>query len=218
MTSDIAFLDPAVAAYLSTHTTAPTALEERLIAETQAMKWAQMQIGFPQARFMALLARILQPKTVVEVGVFTGYSALVVAQELTDDATLIACDISEEWTSIGKPYWEEAGVADRIDLRIAPASETLEALPADTSVDMAFIDADKTGYLGYLNQLIPLMNARSVVLVDNVLWDGHIVDHADQSDDTVALRAFNAAMLAEDRVDVALLPVGDGVSMITLAR
>ena len=218
MTSDIAFLDASVAAYLAAHSTPPTAIEQRLIDATQQMAYAQMQIGFPQARFMALLTRILQPKTVIEVGVFTGYSALVVAQELAEDATLIACDISEEWTSVGKPFWGEAGVADRIDLRIAPAAESLAALPADTKVDLAFIDADKTGYHGYVDQLIPLMHDRSVVLVDNVLWDGAIVDDGDQSDDTVALRAFNAAMLADPRVDVALLPVGDGLSMITLAR
>jgi len=218
MTSDIAFLDPAVAAYLSAHSTAPSELEQRLIDQTQTMERAGMQIGFPQARFMALLARIMQPRTVIEIGVFTGYSALVVAQELATDATVIACDLSEEWTSVAMSYWQEAGVADIIDLRIAPAADTLAALPADTRVDLAFIDADKTGYHGYLNQLIPLMHERSVVLVDNVLWDGYIVDDNDQSDDTVALREFNNAMLADDRVDVALLPVGDGVSMITLAR
>lgn len=218
MTSEIAFLEPAVAAYLSSHTTAPSELEQRLIDQTQTMAGGQMQVGFPQARFMALLARILQPTTVVEVGVFTGYSALVVAQELRNDATLIACDISEEWTSVGKTFWAEAGVADRIDLRIGPASESLAALPPDTLVDMAFVDADKSGYQGYLNQLIPLMHPRSVVLVDNVLWDGFIANDADQSHDTVALRAFNDAMLADPRVDIALLPIGDGVSMITLAR
>ena len=220
MTSDIAFLDPAVAQYLGAHTTPPTEIEQRLIDETQSMTYAMMQIGFPQARFMGLLARIMQPKTVVEVGVFTGYSALVVAQELSPEATLIACDVSEEWTSVGKPYWQEAGVADRIDLRIAPASETLSTLTADGdfSVDLAFIDADKTGYLGYLNQLIPVMHERSVVLVDNVLWDGKVVNDDDQTDDTIALREFNAAMVADDRVDVALLPIGDGLSMITLHR
>ncbi len=218
MTSEIAFLDPHVAQYLSLHTTAPTALEQRLIDQTQTIRGSQMQIGFPQARFMALLARILQPTTVVEVGVFTGYSALVVAQELPEDATLIACDISEEWTQVGVPYWEEAGVSNHIDLRIGPASETLAALPEGTQVDMAFVDADKTGYRGYLDQLIPLMHSRSVVLVDNVLWDGFVANDADQSPDTVALRAFNDAMLADPRVDVALLPVGDGLSMITLAR
>ncbi len=218
MTSAIRFLDPAVADYLSAHTTAPTALEQRLIDRTQTMAHAQMQIGFPQARFMALLARILRPKVVVEVGVFTGYSALVVAQELDDDATLIACDISEEWTSIGRPFWDEAGVGSKIDLRIGPATETLASLPEDLVVDLAFIDADKTGYCGYLDQLIPHMGATSVVLVDNVLWDGFVADDADQSTDTVALREFNSAILAHDRVDVALLPIGDGLSMITLAR
>jgi len=218
MTSKITFLDAGVGAYIATHTTAPTELEQRLIAETQSRPYAGMQIGFPQARFMAQLARLLQPKTVIEVGVFTGYSALVVAQELGDDATLIACDVSEEWTSVGRPFWEEAGVADRIDLRIAPASQTLAALPEGMQFDMAFIDADKTGYLGYLEQLIPRMHAGSVVLVDNVLWDGGVVDDSDQSADTVALREFSAAMMSDTRVDVALLPIGDGLSMITLAR
>ena len=218
MTSDIAFIDPAVASYLAAHTTPPSSLEQRLIDETQQQPRAQMQIGFPQARFMALLARILKPTTVVEIGVFTGYSALVVAQELDPGARLIACDVSEEWTSIGQRYWVEAGVADRIDLRIAPASETLADLASDTRVDMAFIDADKTGYLGYLNQLVPLMHARSVVLVDNVLWDGQVVDAADDSEDTVALRAFSAAVLADTRLEAAMLPIGDGLLMIALAR
>ena len=218
MTSEIAFIDPAVAMYVAAHTTAPSEIEQRLIDETQSMAAAQMQIGFPQARFMALLTRLLQPTTVIEIGVFTGYSALVVAQELSDDATLIACDISDEWTSIGKPYWEQAGVSDRIDLRIGRAALTLDALPPGTTVDLAFIDADKRGYQGYLEQLIPMMHERSVLLVDNVLWDGYVANPADQSDDTVALRAFNDAVLADDRVDVALLPIGDGLSMITLTR
>jgi len=218
VTSDIAFLDPAVAAYLNAHTTPPTELEQRLIDETQQHKWAQMQIGFAQGQFMALLTRLLQPKLVIEIGVFTGYSALKVAQELPAGGRLLACDISEEWTSIGQPYWAEAGVADRIDLRIAPAADTLAALSADTAVDLVFIDADKTGYLGYLNQLIPHLHERSVVLVDNVLWDGNIVDDTDQTADTVALREFNAAVVANPALDVALLPIGDGLSMITLAR
>lgn len=219
MTSHIAFIDPAVAGYLAAHSSPPSEIEQRLIDHTQTeVRAAAMQIGFPQARFMALLTRVMQPKTVVEIGVFTGYSALVVAQELGADARLIACDVSEDWTAIGKPYWEEAGVADRIDLRIAPAAETLASLALNMQVDLAFIDADKTGYLGYLNQLIPMMHSRSVVLVDNVLWDGRIVDESDQTEDTMALRAFNAAVLADPRVDVALLPVGDGLSMITLAR
>jgi len=218
MTSKITFLDESVATYVASHTTAPNELEQRLIDETQSLPHAGMQIGFPQARFMAQLARLLSPTTVIEVGVFTGYSALVVAQELREDATVIACDVSEEWTSVGRPFWEEAGVADRIDLRIAPAGETLAALPPGMMFDLAFIDADKTGYLGYLEQLIPRMHQQSVVLVDNVLWNGEVVNDADQSDDTVALREFNAAMMRDTRLDVALLPIGDGLSMITLTR
>ncbi|MGI9597699.1 MAG: O-methyltransferase [Acidimicrobiales bacterium] len=217
MTSQIAFLDDSVGRYLADHTTPPTPVEQRLIDETQRLTHAAMQIGHPQAQFMTMLARLLQPKLAIEIGTFTGYSALVVAKALAPDGRLIACDVSDEWTSIGKPYWAEAGVADRIDLRIGPASETLASLDAGTTVDMAFIDADKPGYIGYFEQLVPLLGRRGVILVDNVLWNGHIVDRGDQQADTVALRRFNEHVLDDPRVDVAMLPVGDGVSMITLA-
>ena len=150
------------------------------------------------------------------IGTFTGLSALKVAQELPSEGLLIACDISDEWTSIGRRYWQEAGVAGRIDLRIGPAADTLRALPADLVVDLAFIDADKTGYLEYLELLIPHMSGRSVVLVDNVLWSGHVLDDADQSADTIALREFNRAVVENESLEVALLPIGDGLSMITL--
>lgn len=218
MTSRIAFLDEAVAGYVAAHTTAPTELEQRLIDETQELARAAMQIGHPQAQFMTMLTAVLRPRLVVEIGTFTGYSTLVVAKALAPDATLIACDVSTEWTSIGRRYWEEAGVADRIDLRLGPAADTLAALDPGTTVDLAFVDADKPGYIGYFEQLVPLLAPRGVILVDNVLWDGQVVDAADQSRDTVALRAFNAHVLADARVDVALLPVGDGLSMITLAE
>lgn len=215
MTSDIAFLDRAVGRYLTAHTTPPSDLQQRLIDQTQGMPNAGMQIGHPQAQFMAMLTRLLRPETVVEIGTFTGYSALVVAEALVGDARLIACDVSEKWTAIGRPYWEEAGVADRIDLRIGPASETLSAFEPGTRVDMAFIDADKSGYIGYFEQLVPMLGERGVILVDNVLWDGQVVDPDDDRPDTVALRRFNDHVLADPRVDVVLLPVGDGVSMIT---
>lgn len=218
MTSRISFLDQDIAAYLSEHTTPPTEIEQRLIGETQQMKGAGMQIGHPQARFMTMLAGLLQPRLVIEIGTFTGYSALAVAQVLGPDATLIACDVSEEWTAVGRRYWAEAGVDDRIDLRIGPASETLAALDPATRVDMAFIDADKTGYLGYFEQLVDRLSPRGVILVDNVLWDGQVVNPDDTSVDTVALREFNRHVLADQRVDVALLPIGDGLSMITLTR
>lgn len=218
MTSEIAFLTPAVDDYLQRHTTPPSELEQRLIDETRQLPQSMMQIGFPQAQFMALLTRILQPHCVVEVGTFTGYSALKVAQELPPEGMLIACDISEEWTSIGRRYWKEAGVDELIDLRIGPAADSLAALPQDLIVDLAFIDADKGGYLQYLRLLIPHLSGRSVVLVDNVLWDGNIVDESDQSTDTVALREFSQAVMDDPRLDVAMLPIGDGLSMITLRR
>ena len=115
-------------------------------------------------------------------------------------------------------YWEEAGVADRINLRLGPAADTLAALPDDLVVDLAFIDADKTGYQGYVEQLIPHLRPHSVLLIDNVLWDGHVLDATDTTDDTIALREFNASIVADPRLDVSMLPVGDGVSMIMLAR
>lgn len=215
MTNDIAFVSHPVATYLAQHTTPPSPLEQRLIDRTQELTFRQMQIGHPQAQFMAGMTRLLRPSVAVEIGTFTGYSALVVAQQLPADGRLIACDISEEWTSIGRPFWEEAGVADKIDLRVGPASETLATFAPDTVVDMAFIDADKTGYLGYYEQLLPMLSERGVILVDNVLWDGQVADPTDTSDDTIALREFNAHVLADPRVEVALLPVGDGLSFIT---
>lgn len=218
MSSNITFIDTPVAQYLAAHTSPPSELEQRLIDETQQMTRAGMQIGHPQARFMAMLTSLLAPKLAIEIGTFTGYSALVVAQALGPGAKLMACDVSEEWTSIARRYWAEAGVDDRIDLRIGPAGDTLAALPGDTIVDMAFIDADKTGYIGYFEQLVPLLADRGVILVDNVLWDGQIANDSDQSESTVALRQFSAHVLADDRVDVALLPIGDGLSMITRRR
>lgn len=217
VTSNIAFLDESVLRYLTAHTSPPDELEQRLIDRTGELAYSNMQIGHPQAAFMAMLTRILQPKLVVEIGTFTGYSALVVAKELADDATLIACDVSDEWTSIGRGFWEEAGVADRIDLRIGPAAETIAAFDQDTVVDMAFIDADKTGYVDYFEMLVPMLSRRGVIMVDNVLWDGQVTDPEDTSEDTVALRRFSQHVLNDPRVDVALLPIGDGLSFITLA-
>jgi caffeoyl-CoA O-methyltransferase len=151
----------------------------------------------------------------VEVGTFTGYSSLCIARGLAPGGRLICCDVSEEWTSIGRRHWEQAAVADRIDLRIAPAVETLRALPKEPSIDLAFIDADKSHYLDYYEEIVERVRPNGVVLVDNVLWSGRVLDQEAKDDDTVAIRAFNDHVVADDRVDVVMLPIGDG---LTLAR
>jgi caffeoyl-CoA O-methyltransferase len=160
---------------------------------------------------------VLQVRTAVEVGTFTGYSALAIAKGLAPGGRLLCCDVSEEWTSIGRPFWEAAGVADRIDLRIAPALETLRALPLEPHIDLAFIDADKPNYGNYYEEILPRLSAHGVILVDNVLWSGAVVD-ADATDQNVlAIRAFNAMVAADPRVDAAMLPISDGLTFVTRA-
>lgn len=215
MSYDPGILHDHLTAYVVEHASPPSDIEQRLIAETQQLPAAGMQISTPQARFMAMLTKLLQPRLVVEVGTFTGYSSLVVAQALPPGATLIACDVSEEWTSIARRYWEEAGVADRIDLRIGPAVETLAGLSTDQPVDLAFIDADKSSYPQYYELLVPLLAERGVLLLDNMLWGGAVADPADQSPDTEALRSVARRALEDERTDAVLLPLGDGLSMVT---
>ncbi|MEP7054229.1 MAG: class I SAM-dependent methyltransferase [Actinomycetota bacterium] len=202
--------------YLLAHSTPLDDIQRELIAESAARTGdqANMQIAPEQGAFMTLLARLIGARNAIEVGTFTGYSALCVARGLPDDGKLICCDISEEWTSIGRPYWEKAGVADRIDLRIAPAAETLRALPADQVFDLAFIDADKPGYPVYYEEILTRLRPGGVILVDNVLWSGDIIDGTRTDDNTVALRAFNDLVVADPRVEVVILPIADGLSFI----
>ena len=209
------FLDEALAAYVDARSTGPDDAQQELIAATAALgDWSVMQIGTAQGAFMTMLTALLRPRFAVEIGTFTGYSALAVAKALPPGGRLLCCDISEEWTAIAREHWERAGVADRIDLRIAPALDTLRALPAEPQIDLAFIDADKEGYIDYYTELVPRMSERGVILVDNVLWSGNVAD-PDQTDPTTeALRAFNAHVVADERVLVSLLPVGDGLSVI----
>lgn len=214
------FMDQAVVVYAERFSAAPDEIQRDLIETTRALgdDVAIMQIGPVQGAFMTVLTRVLQPRLAVEVGTFTGYSALAVARELPPGARLVCCDLSEEWTAVARRFWERAGVADRIDLRIGPALDTLRALPFDPPVDLAFIDAAKAEYVDYYEELVPRLSERGVILVDNVLWDGLVADPERGDATTEALRAFSAHAAADPRTTVALLPVGDGLSMITRAR
>ena len=218
MSSQITQLDEALLAYMDAHSSTPDEVQRDLIAVTEALGDAgRMQIGAVQGSFMTMLVRLLQPRLAVEVGTFTGYSALAVAKGLPPGGRLLCCDVSEEWTAIARSYWERAGVADRIDLRIAPALETLRALPPEPAVGFAFIDADKANYIGYYEELLRRLSPRGVILVDNVLWGGGVATPDRDDDTTEALRAFNAHAAADPRSQVALLPVGDGLTVITLS-
>jgi caffeoyl-CoA O-methyltransferase len=207
----------AIVEYATAHGMQPDAIQESLIAATteKVGDFAMMQIGVDQGAFMAVLSATLQPKFAVEVGTFTGYSALCIARGLADGGRLLCCDVSEEWTAIGRDHWDRAGVGDLIDLVIAPASETLSALSDERTIDLAFIDADKLGYRSYYEEILARLAPRGVILVDNTLWSGRVLDDAGAvDDDTVSLREFNEFVAGDDRVDVALLTVGDGITMI----
>jgi caffeoyl-CoA O-methyltransferase len=163
---------------------------------------------------MTWLARLMAATNVVEVGTFTGYSTLCLARGLAPGGRVLACDVSDEWTSIGRAAWKRAGVADRIELVLGPALATLDALPSDPVIDLAFIDADKTNYLAYYEALLPRVRPSGVILVDNVLWAGRVVDETATDPDTRAIVAFNDVVAADDRVDVVMLPVSDGLSLL----
>ena len=202
--------------YLLSVSVPPDSLWERLRDETTAAVGFNMQISPEQGQFMSVLIRMLGVKKALEVGTFTGFSALCVARALPDDGQLIACDVSEEWTSIARRYWSEAGVAHKIDLRIGPAVETLDALIADgheASFDFAFIDADKENYQNYYERCLQLLRPGGVVGVDNTLWSGSVADPDNQTPDTVAIRALNQLVYEDERVDSCVLPIGDGLSV-----
>ena len=211
-------LDDRLYDYLRAVSLREPALLARLREETSALPAARMQIAPEQGQFMAMLVRLLNAREILEIGTFTGYSALAMALALPPDGRIVACDINDEWTAIGRRYWREAGVAERIDLRLAPALQTLEALLADGGqdrFDFAFIDADKTGYRAYYEACLKLVRPGGLIAVDNTLWDGRVADNSVQDADTCAIRAFNAALHDDVRVDVSLVPIGDG---LTLAR
>jgi len=203
--------------YLLANGSRPDAVQQSLIDATAALgPVARMQIAPEQGAFMTFLARTLGVRNAVEVGTFTGYSALAIARGLAPGGRLLCCDVSENWTAIGRAHWQQAGVADRIELRIAPAIETLRALPREPTIDFAFIDADKGNYAAYYAEIIERLAPTGVLLVDNVLWSGRVVDASADDDDTRAIRAFNELVVADRRVESVMLPISDGLTLVRL--
>jgi caffeoyl-CoA O-methyltransferase len=194
----------------------PDEVVRRLRSDTQALgDVAGMQIGDDQGQLLTMMARLIGARRAVEVGTFTGYSSLCIARGLAEGGSLLCCDVNEDWTAIGVRAWERAGLRDRIELRLAPAVQTLRALPREATIDLVFIDADKPGYIAYWEELVPRVREGGVLLADNVLWSGEIVDESVTGENVAALRAFNDKVAVDSRVEVVVLPAFDG---LTIAR
>ncbi|UQU66466.1 class I SAM-dependent methyltransferase [Couchioplanes caeruleus] len=209
-------IDPAINDYILAHSKPADPVLRDLAAET-ARSFpgpAGMQISHDEGELLTMLVRLTGARFAVEVGVFTGYSAICIARGLPEDGRLLACDVSPEWTAVARDYWKRAGVADRIDLRLAPAVETLRALPGDAVVDFAFIDADKTGYPDYYAELVPRLRPGGLIVLDNVLRDGRVLDPAAQDPADQAIRRINDLVVADERVDCVMLPVRDGITLV----
>jgi len=203
-------------AYLFEHSVREPEILRRLREETARDSMARMQIAPEQGQFMQLLVRLMGAQRYLEVGVFTGYSSLAVALALPADGRIIACDVSDNWTKVARRYWTEAGVAEKIDLRLAPALQTLDGLisaGAAASFDFAFIDADKTSYRAYYERALTLIRVGGLIAVDNTLWEGRVADPTASDADTLAIRDFNRHLRDDRRVHVCLIPIGDGLSL-----
>jgi caffeoyl-CoA O-methyltransferase len=216
MSNQTLALTPALYRYLLEVSLREPPVLQQLRADTAGLPEANMQIGPEQGQLMALLVQLLGARRVIEIGVFTGYSALAVALALPPDGRLLACDIEPAWTTRAQAVWQAAGVADKIELRLAPALTTLDALLAEGqagSFDFAFIDADKENYVAYYERLLPLLRPGGLIAVDNVLWDGRVADPTNQEPDTVAIRAFNQHLHTDSRISLSLVPIGDGLTL-----
>ena len=208
-------VDVRVATYAAQHSTQPDSVQQALIDETAAMGSVSMlQIGGDQGVLLEMLARAIGARRAIEIGTFTGYSALAIARGMGSGGRLLCCDVNEAWTAVARRAWAAAGLDDQIELRIAPALDTIAALDVDDRFDLAFIDADKTNYLNYYDALLPRMRTGGLVLVDNTLWRAQVLDASDTSADTVAIRAFNDRVAADERVHVVLLTISDGLTVI----
>jgi O-methyltransferase len=211
-------LDEALHAYLLSVGVREHPVLSRLREETAQLPDAQMQIAPEEGAFLALLVRTLGARNVLEVGTFTGYSSTAMARALPADGRIVCCDVSKEWTDIAKGAWTDAGVVDRVDLRLGPAVETLDAMLSDGEAgrfDLAFIDADKPSYAAYYEAALRLVRPGGLIAIDNVLWSGRVADPSVDDAQTTAIRELNAAIAADERVDVAMVPIADG---LTLAR
>lgn len=210
------FIEPGIAEYISQHGSAEPELARQLREQTAQMAQANMQISAEQGQLLQLLLRLMGARRCLEIGVFTGYSSLLAALALPADGRIIACDISREWTDIARDWWQRAGVADKIDLRLQPASATLQELLDDSqagSFDFAFIDADKTGYDEYYELCLQLLRPGGLLMFDNVLWSGRVLLESVQDDDTAALQRLNAKLVDDQRVQVLMLAMADGITL-----
>ncbi|WP_285777588.1 class I SAM-dependent methyltransferase [Microtetraspora sp. NBRC 13810] len=210
-------IDPVIGDYLLTHCTPADEVLQDLVVETREATGGAsgMQISHDEGAFLTMLVRLTGARNAVEVGVFTGYSSICIARGLAEGGRLLACDVSDEWTSIARRYWERAGVSDRIDLKIGPAIDTLRALPDEPTLDIAFIDADKVNYPLYYEEIVRRLRPGGLVVLDNVFLGGRVVDPAHQEEHHVAMRRLNDLLVRDERVESVMLPVRDGV---TLAR
>ena len=204
-------------AYLCAHSMPPDAILRELAHETA--EWfpgeVSLAIAPEQGTFMTILTRLIGARSAIEIGTFTGYSSICLARGLAGDGHLLCCDVSDEWTSVARKYWERAGLADKIELRLGPALETVRSLPREPQFDLAFIDADTPGYLGYWKEVVPRVRPGGAILVDNTFSHGRVIDAGNESELVQAIRDFNDHAAADDRVEVVMLPLGDG---LTLAR
>ena len=218
MSTATIILDKKLREYLLNVSVKESEILRELREETAQIEYSAMQISPEQGAFMSFLVELIQAKRTLEIGVFTGYSALVVAMALPEDGIVTACDVSEEWANVGMKYWKKAQVENKINLRIAPALKTLDQLLSEGkqgTYDFAFIDADKIEYQGYFDKSLELLRIGGLIAIDNVLWGGSVIDDSIQDSSTKAIRKFNKKLYQDERVSISMVPIGDG---LTLAR
>ncbi len=217
MSNQTITVTPQIYQYLLNVSLRESEIMTKLREETMQLEQSMMQISPEQGQFMQLMVKAIGAKRTIEVGVFTGYSALAVANALPDDGMVIACDVSEEWTSIGQKYWEQAGVSKKIDLRIAPAAKTMQGLIENGEsgkFDFAFIDADKPAYDQYYEQCLILLRPGGLIMLDNTLWSGKVADPNVDDEDTQAIRQLNQKLHGDSRIDLCIIPMSDGITLV----